>query len=90
MSDSEQGLSQTATGDGWFRTTHWSVVIEAGGCDSPERSVALAKLRQGYWFPILGPCETRTKPLQTVPGQTTSLVCEKLWKRSTTPNKKMI
>ena len=52
MSDSQQSPSQTNAGDGWFKTTHWSVVLAAGAGASPQRSDALAKLCQVYWPPI--------------------------------------
>jgi RNA polymerase sigma-70 factor (ECF subfamily) len=52
MSASEQSLSQTSTADGWFKTTHWSVVLNAGRGDSPQASAALAKLCQTYWYPV--------------------------------------
>jgi len=35
-----------------FRTTHWSVVLEAGGGASPRRAAALDKLCRAYWEPI--------------------------------------
>jgi RNA polymerase sigma factor (sigma-70 family) len=44
--------SQTSAGDGWFRTTHWSVVLEAGRRDSPLADAALARLCQIYWPPV--------------------------------------
>jgi RNA polymerase sigma factor (sigma-70 family) len=35
-----------------FRTTHWSVVLQAQQSDSPEASAALARLCEGYWYPL--------------------------------------
>src|SRR5437867_8375672 len=35
-----------------FVTTHWSVVLAAGGLDSAQAQVSLARLCQTYWFPI--------------------------------------
>jgi len=52
MSDSEQGLSPTTAAGGWFKTTHWSVVLAAGGDALLEREAALAKLCQTYWLPV--------------------------------------
>ncbi len=52
MSAPENGPSQTSVGDGWFKTTHWSVVLNAGRGDSPEATAALAKLCQTYWYPV--------------------------------------
>ena len=36
---------------GVFSTTHWSVVLEAGG-NSPESQTALERLCQLYWYPL--------------------------------------
>jgi len=52
MSSSDPGPSQTTAGDGWFKTTHWSVVLAAGADATPQRNDALAKLCQVYWPPI--------------------------------------
>ena len=35
-----------------FGTTHWSVVLAAGGASAPEAMAALAKLCQTYWYPL--------------------------------------
>jgi RNA polymerase sigma-70 factor (ECF subfamily) len=35
-----------------FATTHWSMVVNAGGSRSPEASQSLAILCESYWFPI--------------------------------------
>lgn len=35
-----------------FRTTHWSLVLEAARADAPERESALAILCQDYWYPL--------------------------------------
>ena len=35
-----------------FATTHWSMVVSAGGSRSPEASRALATLCENYWFPL--------------------------------------
>lgn len=37
---------------GQFRTTHWSVVLQAGGEASAESVAALEKLCRAYWQPI--------------------------------------
>ena len=36
-----------------FRTTHWSVVLEAGGATDDART-ALEKLCRTYWYPLYG------------------------------------
>ena len=35
-----------------FATTHWSIVVSAGGVRSPEASRSLAILCENYWFPL--------------------------------------
>lgn len=35
-----------------FATTHWSVVLLAGGSTSPDAQAALAQLCQTYWYPL--------------------------------------
>ena len=52
MSASKHDLVQTSTRDGWFKTTHWSVVLEAGRRDSLQADAALARLCQTYWPPV--------------------------------------
>lgn len=37
---------------GSFATTHWSVVLEAGGPATPESAAALEKLCRIYWYPL--------------------------------------
>ncbi len=41
----------TTSDNGWFRTTHWTVVLDAGG-KSTQAHTALARLCQTYWFPL--------------------------------------
>jgi RNA polymerase sigma factor (sigma-70 family) len=35
-----------------FATTHWSVVLAAGGTPSPQSQLALEQLCRAYWFPL--------------------------------------
>lgn len=35
-----------------FRTTHWSVVLQAGASVSPEQHSALERLCRAYWYPL--------------------------------------
>jgi DNA-directed RNA polymerase specialized sigma24 family protein len=35
-----------------FPTTHWSCVVEAGGDDDERSGEALARLCNGYWYPL--------------------------------------
>jgi len=39
---------------GIFATTHWSVVLAAGGDSSPAVREALERLCRAYWFPLYG------------------------------------
>src|SRR5437879_701217 len=52
MSLTEQSSHQTSAKDGWFGTTHWSVVLLAGQGQSAQADAALAKLCQTYWYPL--------------------------------------
>src|SRR5512135_3699969 len=38
--------------DARFVTTHWSVVLVAGGTDSTRACQALSRLCRTYWFPL--------------------------------------
>lgn len=50
---SEGNDSEARSGsDGWFATTHWSVVFRAKEGDSREAHEALGRLCQTYWSPI--------------------------------------
>ena len=40
------------TDAGAFRTTHWSVVLEAGQRASPDAPQAMAELCRTYWYPL--------------------------------------
>ena len=45
--------SEHSAGQPWnFRTTHWSVVLAAGGTPAPEAAVALERLCATYWYPL--------------------------------------
>jgi RNA polymerase sigma factor (sigma-70 family) len=48
---STETASVAAGGNGWFETTHWSVVLEAGQ-DSAHGADALARLCHIYWYPL--------------------------------------
>ena len=48
----EQSLEETRAVSGWFKTTHWSVVLDAGGGDPAQSGGALATLCQTYWYPL--------------------------------------
>jgi RNA polymerase sigma-70 factor (ECF subfamily) len=52
MSSANQPETPDQGRDGWFSTTHWSVILAAGNDDSPEAQEALEKLCQTYWYPL--------------------------------------
>jgi RNA polymerase sigma factor (sigma-70 family) len=50
--DSQSFSAATATGAGYFPSTHWSVVLSAGDASVPNGTQALDKLCRAYWRPI--------------------------------------
>src|SRR6266705_4627422 len=52
MSLTEQSSQQTTAKQGWFGTTHLSVVLLAGQAQSTQADAALARLCQTYWYPL--------------------------------------
>ncbi len=52
MTRLDQHIGETSAGDGWFKTTHWSVVLNAARTDNARANPALAKLCQTYWYPL--------------------------------------
>jgi len=44
--------SEMAKPQGYFATTHWSVVLSAGRNDTPRARHALERLCQTYWYPL--------------------------------------
>jgi RNA polymerase sigma-70 factor (ECF subfamily) len=38
----------------YFVTTEWTMVLDAGGTDSPQAREALARLCETYWYPLYG------------------------------------
>jgi len=47
-----------------FQTTHWSVVLAAGGSSSPGAASALERLCRGYWYPLYAYVRRRGHPEQ--------------------------
>jgi len=52
MKFAEQSPVQTTDNNGWFTTTHWTLVLQAGDAESAQAQAALAKLCQAYWYPL--------------------------------------
>ena len=48
----EDSNSKTEARHGIFATTHWTVVLAAGRCDSRDAHVALEELCRTYWYPL--------------------------------------
>jgi len=44
--------SDIAPAGNWFKTTHWTVVLDASRGDATQTREALAKLCQTYWYPL--------------------------------------
>jgi DNA-directed RNA polymerase specialized sigma24 family protein len=52
MPDEAPARSEPGSRATGFCTTHWSVVLSAGGNFSPESQEALEKLCRTYWYPL--------------------------------------
>src|SRR2546422_7461349 len=52
MSPADQNEKPALDKRQWFATTHWSVVLTAGQCTSPQAAEALEKLCRTYWYPL--------------------------------------
>jgi RNA polymerase sigma-70 factor (ECF subfamily) len=52
MGQSEHALPPRAGHDSRFATTHWSLVLAAGGTGSEEVRTAMARLLETYWYPL--------------------------------------
>jgi RNA polymerase sigma factor (sigma-70 family) len=50
--DHNPGTTAANADPQWFATTHWSVVLQAGGQDSPQSTEALETLCRAYWYPL--------------------------------------
>src|SRR5437899_76935 len=51
MELSTETAQNTTSGNGWFQTTHWSVVLGAGE-PSANGHAALSRLCETYWYPL--------------------------------------
>src|SRR6185436_16133539 len=52
MSRPEEPMSSTRPTEGYFATTHWSIVLNARGTDTPLARDSLEKLCRTYWYPL--------------------------------------
>ncbi len=51
MTSEHSTPDSSAPGD-VFATTHWTVVLAAGKCSTPQSDLALEQLCRAYWFPL--------------------------------------
>ncbi len=65
-----------------FTTTHWSVVIAAGGSDPPQAAEALEKLCHVYWYPIYAYLRRRGRGEQDAQDLTQGFFAHLLERRS--------
>ena len=52
MSSLDSTRAALASGQHWFTTTHWRVVLAAGHDSSPQAAEALEQLCRTYWYPL--------------------------------------
>jgi RNA polymerase sigma-70 factor (ECF subfamily) len=52
MPDSTITASSPSEQDGWFATTHWSIVLTARDPACPQAADALERLCRSYWYPL--------------------------------------
>lgn len=62
MPASTASPGSTARPDNYFATTHWSVVLTAGGRDTTRAHIALEKLCNTYWYPLYAYVRRRGYP----------------------------
>jgi RNA polymerase sigma-70 factor (ECF subfamily) len=75
---------------GKFRTTHWSVVLEAGRDQSPQRTRSLEVLCQDYWYPLYAHIRRRGHDhheAQDLTQEFFARLLEKHWLDSVAPEK---
>jgi RNA polymerase sigma-70 factor (ECF subfamily) len=52
MPKSDEPISSARPSDGYFATTHWTLILNARGSDAPLAREALEKLCRSYWYPL--------------------------------------
>jgi len=72
-------LMEERTAD--FSTTHWSLVLCAGGDGTPESRDALAKLCEAYWYPVYAYIRRRGYPTEDARDLTQAFFTRLLEKR---------
>lgn len=49
---SDRSHPESRSREGWFATTHWSVVLSAQDASAPGATEALDRLCRDYWYPL--------------------------------------
>jgi len=62
--DGAPSRSSVSPPAGWFKTTHWSVVLAAGHDETQVRTDALERLCGDYWYPLYAYTRRRGYPPQ--------------------------
>ena len=81
MSPSDSNQDAALIHDQRFTTTHWSVVIAAGGIESVSAETALATLCQTYWYPLYAYVRRRGYSLEDAQDLTQSYFASLLEKK---------
>ena len=71
-----------ATNAARFGTTHWSVVLAAGGTTSPKAAAALEQLCREYWYPLYAFVRRRGYPEADAQDLTQSFFARLLERRA--------
>ena len=85
-----QKTSETTAVGGWFKTTHWTVVLEACRPNPVQADAALATLCQNYWLPIYTYVRRRGYGPEDAKDLTQGFfarLLEKQWLRQADPNR---
>jgi RNA polymerase sigma-70 factor (ECF subfamily) len=77
----DSSSSSAAPEAGRFATTHWSIVVSAGGRrDEPQAREALATLCQAYWYPLYAYLRRQGTPAGDAQDLVQAFFCELLEK----------
>lgn len=81
MALAEEPLESHPPPKGWFTTTHWSVVLNAGDSGSPQAGAALDNLCRNYWYPLYAYVRRRGHDAETARDLTQEFFAQLLSKR---------
>src|SRR3989442_15792780 len=74
MQTADQNLS-TASGEGWFKTTHWSGVLQAGTAHSPQADAAVGHALRNLLVSALCLCSPPRKEYGRRTGFGSGFLC---------------